>query len=107
MSAFWRVAGLNYVQYSTIAARAVRQVLMVRPRMPLPRETSPASSSRSGRVASPRARSNKCQGCRCQERHHQHQVPEVGGWQAPGHEAINAKDAAAKRDITSIKFQKW
>jgi len=48
MSAFWRVAGLSYVQYSTIAARAVRQVLKG-----------------------------------------------------------EAKDLGAKRDIVSIKFQKW
>ena len=27
MSAFWRVAGLNYVQYSNIAAQTVRQAL--------------------------------------------------------------------------------
>ena len=27
MSAFWRVAGLNYVQYSNIAAKIVRQAL--------------------------------------------------------------------------------
>ena len=27
MSAFWRVAGLNYVQYSNIAAKTVRQAL--------------------------------------------------------------------------------
>jgi len=27
MSAFWRAAGLNYVQYSTVAARAVRAAL--------------------------------------------------------------------------------
>ena len=27
MSAFWRVAGLNYVQYSNIAAKVVRQAL--------------------------------------------------------------------------------
>jgi len=48
MSAFWRVAGLNYVQYSTIAARAVRSALKG-----------------------------------------------------------EAKEAAVKREITSIKFQKW
>jgi len=48
MSAFWRVAGLNYVQYSTIAARAVRQALKG-----------------------------------------------------------DAKEAASKREIVSIKFQNW
>ena len=45
---FWRAAGLNYVQYSSIAARVVRQALKG-----------------------------------------------------------EARDAAVKRDIVSIKFQKW
>ena len=45
---FWRAAGLNYVQYSNIAARVVRQALKG-----------------------------------------------------------EARDAAVKRDIVSIKFQKW
>jgi len=49
MSAFWRAAGLTYVNYSSIAAKITRQALK------------------------------------------------------PG----AVKDAAAKREITSVKFQKW
>ena len=66
MSAFWRAAGLTYVNYSSIAARVTRQALK------------------------PGAVKVNCIQITFYIMQH-----------------LNPQEAAAKREITSVKFQKW
>ena len=66
----------SYVQYSTIAARAVRSALKG--------EAKEAGAKRGEtKIMEKRKLNVYC------FRYCQHQVPEVGGWQAPGQEGIN------------------
>ena len=68
MSAFWRVAGLNYVQYSNIAAKTVRQALKG--------EAKDAAAKRGNQLS-------RVVGtilAFCLSRYRKHQIPEVGGW---------------------------
>ena len=69
MSAFWRVAGLNYVQYSNIAAKTVRQALKG--------EAKDAAAKRGNQLS---RGVGIIHTCICLSRYRKHQIPEVGGW---------------------------
>ena len=89
MSAFWRAAGLTYVNYSSIAAKVTRQALKAGP----------------VKVRQP------------PWFHHYVHLSEVGviksqastSWvKCTLHWLVSkSQEAATKREITSVKFQKW
>ena len=77
MSAFWRAAGLTYVNYSSIAAKVTRQAL------------------KSGAVK-----------VNIHSIGHIEILDFVPNLASPRNMQY-PQDAAAKREITSVKFQKW